>query len=412
MIAPSVRNSKRLAFGGVLAAGFLFICLLAVKDMNDKLGVMTASNTGYQKMTDSQAEKIRVLSSELEALRATKVSELKASEEEKHRLQAHIEELQKKFNHLSQEKQDILSKIDALNDAKTFLESERDEVKRFSERQKHDAEQLAIQLRDQIARMSMDRDSCRRQYDALFKLHQEASDNVVNLNNDKQRLQLQLTDATSSTKSNKQLQMPGAGHELLKAKSSSAQPVGLEEPRLSHLSTSKGGSPANIAPVGAQPPIINGQAEVVLPHQLRKEDVMEAPRVIQSSHFENLDAQVDPIRQDHPGLQAPVYRDNQNVAFGEEDLEDTADGQIPHDYNNEKGVNQRYDHVDDFDYDFHADFQPQQRQLPRQKVFNHQPLVIHHGNPQQQHQQQQRYLAAPSGIVHPPQAYRRRGGGL
>ena len=37
-------------------------------------------------------------------------------------------------------------------------------------------------------------------------------------------------------------------------------------------------------------------------HQVRKEDVMEAPKVI--PHFENLDAQ-----HDQPGLQAPVYHD-------------------------------------------------------------------------------------------------------
>ena len=42
--------------------------------MNDKLGVMTASNAGYQKMTDSQADKIKSLNNELESLRASKVS--------------------------------------------------------------------------------------------------------------------------------------------------------------------------------------------------------------------------------------------------------------------------------------------------------------------------------------------------
>ena len=125
----------------------------------------------------------------------------------------------------------------------------------------------------------------------------------------------------------------------MKQKSSSSQPVNLEEPQLPphHVSTSKGGSPANVAPVGAQPPV-HGNPEVVPMHQIGKEDVMEAPKVIQP-HFENMDAQIDPIQQDHPGLQAPVYRDNRNVAFDEDDIEDTADGQIPQDYQNDK-VNQ------------------------------------------------------------------------
>ena len=117
------------------------------------------------------------------------------------------------------------------------------------------------------------------------------------------------------------------------AKSSSIQPVGLEEPRVnSQLSTSKGGSPANVAPVGAQPPVIGGNPEVVPIHQVHKEDVMEAPKQIQ--HFENLDAQ-----HDHPGLQAPVYHDNDGDAFDDDDIEDN--GLAPHeeDYDNNKVQN-------------------------------------------------------------------------
>lgn len=337
----AVRTSKRIALGGVLGIGLLFICLLAVKDMNDKLGVMTASNAGYQKMTDSQADRIKTLQSELEALRAAKVSELKAAQVEKDRLQSQSEELKRKFNELSKQNKECHSKLSEINDAKSHLESERDELKRLSGRQKQDSEKLSVQLRDQIARISMERDSCQRQYDALYKLHQDASDKVANLSNDKERLTLQLEDATSSTKSSKQLQPV----RQQQSRSSSSQPVNLEEPHLPHhmSSTSKGGSPANVAPVGAEPPL-NGSPEVVPLHQVRKEDVMEAPKVIQ--HFENLDAQVDSVQQDHPGLQPPmmrgdpVYRDNRNVngdvAFDEDDIEDTADGQIPQNYLDDK----------------------------------------------------------------------------
>ena len=35
----------------------------------------------------------------------------------------------------------------------------------------------------------MERDSCQRQYDALYKLHQEAADNLANLSNEKQRFE-------------------------------------------------------------------------------------------------------------------------------------------------------------------------------------------------------------------------------
>jgi len=367
--------------------------------MNDKLGVMTASNAGYQKMTDSQADKIKSLNNDLESLRASKVSELRSAQNVKDKLLSQNEEMTRKFNALTKENSKCNGKMDKLTDKNNDLEHEADELKELSARQKQDAEKMTIQLRDQIARLSMERDSCQRQYDALFKLHQDAADNLANLSNEKQRLQLQLQDTASSTKSSKQLQIPGGaagnagnGNNILMQKSSSIQPVGLEEPHVNHqLSTSKGGSPANVAPVGAQPPVIGGNPEVVPLHQIGKEDVMEAPKVIQ--HFENLDAQ-----HDHPGLQAPVYHDNDGDAFDDDDLEDN--GLAPHeeDYDNNKNIVNHVDHANsDLDYDFHSDFQPRQRQpaqppLPlRQKAVyqpQHQaPYVIHdqHGGP--------RYLA-------------------
>ena len=183
----TIRASKRIALGGFLGIGLLFICLLAVKDMNDKLGVMTASNAGYQKMTDSQGDKIKALSSEIEALRAAKVAELKMAENDKDRLRSQNDEMKRKFNALSKENQDCNVKLDHIEETSKHLESERDDLKRLSGRQKEDAEQLAVQLRDQIARLSMERDSCQRQYDALFKSHQEAADNLEKLSNEKQR---------------------------------------------------------------------------------------------------------------------------------------------------------------------------------------------------------------------------------
>merc|ERR1712088_799300 len=166
------------------------------------------SNAGYQKMTDSQGDKIKALTVEIEALRAAKVAELKAAEDDKDRLRSQNDEMKRKFNALSKENQDCNVKLDHVDEASKHLESERDDLKRLSGRQKQDAEQLAVQLRDQIARLSMERDSCQRQYDALFKSHQEAADNLANLSNEKQRLQLQLQDTASSTKSSKQLQIP------------------------------------------------------------------------------------------------------------------------------------------------------------------------------------------------------------
>merc|ERR1739848_763469 len=347
-------------------------CLLAVKDLNDKLGVMTASNAGYQKMTDSQTEKIRSLTTELEALRVSKVSELKASENEKRRLELKSDNLQKE--------------IGSLIDDKAHMEYDRDEIKELMGRQKKDSDGISVRLRDQIAKISIERDTCQRQYDALFKLQQE------------------LTDAT---------QKPAIAMSPVQTyiKSSTMQQVGLEQPRQlpkmsQSSSTSKGSSSIHAAPVGAEPPIFNppqqqhppGHHQDIVPlHQIKKEDVMEAPKV----HFNNMDAQVDPVRHDHPGLQAPIYRDNHNVALDDDDLEDSADGQIAHDYQDDKDTNQRYDHLNDIDYDFQADFQQPKRVLPRQhQGFNQQPLIVHHD---------QHYRLAPQVARHQvlPNPYRR-----
>ena len=52
-------------FGCVVGAIFLLMAVLAIKDMNDKLTLMTVSNANYQKMTDSLTSKIRDLETEV-----------------------------------------------------------------------------------------------------------------------------------------------------------------------------------------------------------------------------------------------------------------------------------------------------------------------------------------------------------
>ena len=114
----TIRASKRIALGGFLGTGLLFICLLAVKDMNDKLGIMTSSNVGYQKMTDSQADKIRTLTNEIESLRAAKMAELRTAENESDKQRLMIEDIKKKFSALTIENQECNVKLDQVNDAR------------------------------------------------------------------------------------------------------------------------------------------------------------------------------------------------------------------------------------------------------------------------------------------------------
>ena len=65
MFATAVRASRRAMFGCVVGAIFLLMAVLAIKDMNDKLTLMTVSNANYQKMTDSLTSKIRDLETEV-----------------------------------------------------------------------------------------------------------------------------------------------------------------------------------------------------------------------------------------------------------------------------------------------------------------------------------------------------------
>ncbi len=348
----TVRSSKRLAFGAVLGLCLVLVCLLAVKDLNDKLGVMTASNTGYQKMTDSQMEKIRSLTSELEGVRGSKVAELRSAEKKQTQLEAKISKLQRELQNAKSDLSTFQNRADELHEQKVHLQSENDELKRMASRQKKDAETLSVQLRDQIARLSLERDQCQHQYQALFKLQQETSDTMQTLKHENKRLQVEQTMSSSSTSAKAaaaNLQLPNSKQVIQQPqdprilRSSSSQPVGLEQPHLiqnrpSVSSTLRTGSnPVGIAnpPVGAEPPLHNDQVPnnyVVPAHQVGREDVMEAPKVVNRNRKfeENLDAQVDPVQQDHPGLQAhPVYREH-NIGFDEDEMEDAVDGQILH----------------------------------------------------------------------------------
>jgi len=68
----TLRTSRKSALILTVGVIVLIITMLAFKDLNEKLDVMTASNAGYQKMTDSQSDKIRNLVSEINDLKGKK----------------------------------------------------------------------------------------------------------------------------------------------------------------------------------------------------------------------------------------------------------------------------------------------------------------------------------------------------
>jgi len=92
MIALISRSPRRWSLAAGLFALVLLALLLAVKDLHDKLGVMTASNQGYQRMTDAQASKLKHVQSDL----ADKERRGEESEAHLRQMQKEVESLKKK----------------------------------------------------------------------------------------------------------------------------------------------------------------------------------------------------------------------------------------------------------------------------------------------------------------------------
>ena len=58
MMALAARSGRKGVMLSLGAFAVSFIFVLVIKDLNEKLAVMTASNNNYKRMTDQQLEKI------------------------------------------------------------------------------------------------------------------------------------------------------------------------------------------------------------------------------------------------------------------------------------------------------------------------------------------------------------------
>ncbi len=72
----NIRTSRKSALFFGVAFVVMIVTFFAFKDLNEKLQVMAASNAGYQKMTDSQSDKIRSLVSEISDMKGSSSSVL------------------------------------------------------------------------------------------------------------------------------------------------------------------------------------------------------------------------------------------------------------------------------------------------------------------------------------------------
>ncbi len=110
--------SRRPAVMGVAAVVTLIVLVLAAKDQSDKLSVMTAANQDYQRMTDSQAERIRRVQQQLEEEREkVKQAERRhkvAEADQREKAEREIKSGEKQMNSIRSEANHVQQEYDAL----------------------------------------------------------------------------------------------------------------------------------------------------------------------------------------------------------------------------------------------------------------------------------------------------------
>lgn len=271
-------------------------------------------------------------------------------------------ELQKQFQNLSQ-------KHIQINHHLSRLETENEQLAAENARLKHENDV-------HFAKIAQDRDSYKEQYLALFKQHQANTDSIQTLEREKQRLQMQLNNfggedavlnrSSKSPQLNQPLAPGAKPMSSVSTSSSSAKNqvlnLPLQEPVANAVVSEAGmdvakgsSSTVGVVPrVGAETPLAGNL--VVPPQEVRKEDVMEAPKpgefrnylhgqaevnannqiaqpVVKKSpsEDENLDRAVDGVKQANPEILDNIEPNgDQGGVEGEEedDQDDAVDGEL------------------------------------------------------------------------------------
>ena len=196
MSITSVRTSRRTMFGGLILCVFSIIGLMVVKDMNEKLSVMTSSNSGYQKMTDSQTNRISQLNSDLKKYKKQYEQDYESYHKKRSELETKLAKSERQVKQLTPY-QDKLSHVE--NELETFKQKQNIEIQQAEEEHtrllkllaetRRDKESDQEECRDKIQKMTDERDECKTPYSNLFKEHQQATDIIQKLQNDNKNFQ-------------------------------------------------------------------------------------------------------------------------------------------------------------------------------------------------------------------------------
>lgn len=209
-----IRNGKK-AYAIYALALFVFCSVgLVMKNFNDKIAMMSDSVISYQQMIDKQSEQMKSITRERERFKRElaeekeekemTVNELKNSihsveereRQEMRKKEKEISDLRDRLQTVELEKNKVEGKYKTLSkangDAVADIEYFKSENKKLRS-QLHEAstsktsEQL--QLRDSLAKLTVERDKFKEQYSALFRQLQQSMDSVQLLQTEKDRLQ-------------------------------------------------------------------------------------------------------------------------------------------------------------------------------------------------------------------------------
>ena len=320
MMALVARTSRRSALLAGLATAVGLVLFVVIKDMNDKLVVMTASNQNYQRMTDAQSDKIRKLQLALKDEQSehtiharrfkTSESELKSGHErEKRKLQKDLSVAREELRALHQQYEILQNELEDVNEKHVDASHHMSRLQAESEKMAAQNARLKEEMHQQLAAAKVETDRYKNQYVALFRQHQQSSDSIQNLEKERERLQLQLSDFQRGdevkSSSSKSPQVPEPNVIVKKSipggirkpsstpKSVLKSQINIEEPVMPNgrfSSTTVVAPLANrnnvVAPVAAEPPHVfannlNSNQNLVAQHQ----DVMEAPKSHQGQDF-------------------------------------------------------------------------------------------------------------------------------
>lgn len=214
-----MRNSKKAY--AVYAVGLFVFCSigLVIKNFNDKIGLMTDSVHSYQSMIEKQSEQMKAITMEKERYKRdlkeekevnaetiremeTKVTKLEEDcKQENAKLESDMSDLQDLHNNLEEQNKRLENKYKTLSKANSAAIADIEEFKAENKKLRgdlHDASTTKaselMQLRDSMAKLSLERDKYSGQYSALFKQHQQSLDSIQLLQNEKDRLQEQIRE--------------------------------------------------------------------------------------------------------------------------------------------------------------------------------------------------------------------------